>query len=246
MRKRLDQVLVEKKLAPTRSRARDAIQRGFVQVSGQIVEKAGHPVNPNAEITVCDAAGLAHVSRGALKLRAALDAFELDAKDRVALDIGASTGGFTEVLIAEGAKKVFSVDVGHDQLHPTLKTHPRVVSMEGVDARTLTPELISDPITALVADVSFISLTKALPAPLALTQPGAWLVALVKPQFEVGPAGIGKDGVVRDPELRERAKQDVCAWLSQQPGWRIIGTQPSPISGGSGNKEFLVGAIRDV
>lgn len=245
MRKRLDQVLVEKELASSRSRARDAIGRGLVQVQGHTILKAGYRVNPDAEITVCDRAGLAHVSRGALKLEAALDEFDLDPAGRVALDIGASTGGFTEVLLARGAEKVFSVDVGHGQLHPSLKAHPRVVAMEGIDARALTPDLIPQLVTALVADVSFISFAKALPVPLSLTHPGAWLIGLIKPQFEVGPSGVSKDGVVRDPKARERAIEDVTAWLSRQPGWHIVGTTPSPIAGGSGNIEYLVGAVRD-
>ncbi len=245
MRKRLDQVLAEKQLASSRSRARDAIQRGFVQVAGRRVEKAGYLVDPTAEITVCDGAGLAHVSRGALKLKAALEAFNLDPKNRVALDMGASTGGFTEVLINQGAKKVFSIDVGHGQLYPNIGNDARVVAMEGLDARTLSQEIISAPISVIVADVSFISLTKALPAALALTEPGAWLVGLIKPQFEVAPTGVGKDGVVRDSALRQRAEKDVCDWLAGRPGWQVIGTTQSPIAGGSGNIEILVGAVRD-
>lgn len=245
MRKRLDQILSEKQLAPSRSRARDAIERECVSVAGKTVTKAGYLVDPTAEIIVRDGAGLGFVSRGALKLSAALEAFKLDPSGRTALDIGASTGGFTEVLLSHGAKKVYCVDVGHRQLHPDIADDPRVVSLEGQDARDLSDEIITDPITALVADVSFISLTKVIPAALSLAAPGCWLVALIKPQFEVGSDHVGKDGVVKDFQVREKAVQTVCNWVSNQTGWRLIGTRQSPITGGSGNVETLVGAIRN-
>ena len=245
MRKRLDQVLVDKSLAPSRSRARDAIRRGLVKVAGQEINKAGCTVDPTLEITVSETAGLGYVSRGALKLGAALDAFNFDPKGCVALDIGASTGGFTEVLLKHGAEKVFCVDVGHAQLHSRLHDDPRVVNLEGFDARKLTSMVIPKPVSALVADVSFISLQKVLPAALKLTCPGAWLVALIKPQFEVGPEGVGKDGVVRDDVLRLAAVTSVCAWLDAEPGWNVHDPIPSPIAGGSGNQEVLLGAHRD-
>ncbi len=185
------------------------------------------------------------VSRGGAKLAAALDAFGLDPRHRVALDVGASTGGFTQVLLKRGAEKVYAVDVGHGQLHARLKDDPRVVSLEGCDARSLERATIPEAIAAIVADVSFISLLKALPAALALAMPGAWLVALIKPQFEVGRARIGKRGIVRDASARDAAVEDVSTWLAAQSGWRVVGVIPSPLRGGSGNEEFLLGACKD-
>jgi 23S rRNA (cytidine1920-2'-O)/16S rRNA (cytidine1409-2'-O)-methyltransferase len=186
-----------------------------------------------------------YVSRGALKLAAALDAFGFDAAGRIGLDIGASTGGFTDVLLSRGAAKVYAVDVGHGQLIAKLKDDERVVSLEGRDARSLTREEVPDQVGAIVADVSFISLEKALPASLMLAAPGAWLVALVKPQFEAGRDAIGKGGIVRDAAVREAQGERIRAWLDGQPGWRTVGLMPSPIQGGSGNEEYLVGARFD-
>ncbi len=185
------------------------------------------------------------VSRAGAKLIAALDAFGFDPEGRTALDVGASTGGFTEVLLDRGAEKVYAVDVGHDQLHARLRADPNVVSLEGCDARSLTRALIPDRITAVVADVSFISATKALPVALALAERSAWLVALIKPQFEVGRARVGKGGIVRDAAARDAAVAEVGAWLSAQKGWRVTGVVPSPLRGGSGNEEFLLGARKD-
>jgi 23S rRNA (cytidine1920-2'-O)/16S rRNA (cytidine1409-2'-O)-methyltransferase len=193
---------------------------------------------------VVDAQAAAQVSRGAVKLAAALDHFKLDARERTALDIGASTGGFTQTLLGQGARRVYAVDVGKGQLHPTLAADPRVVALEECDARRLDGTLVPEPIDAMVADVSFISLAKALPAALNLAAAGGWLVALVKPQFEVGRDGIGKSGIVRGEALRERALADVRDWLAAQPGWTVIGTMPSPIEGGSGNAEFLIAAVK--
>jgi 23S rRNA (cytidine1920-2'-O)/16S rRNA (cytidine1409-2'-O)-methyltransferase len=169
----------------------------------------------------------------------------VSASRRSALDIGASTGGFTQVLLARGATRVYAVDVGHGQLAPRLASDPRVVSLERCDARRLDRALVPEPVGAIVADVSFISLAKALPVPLSLAGPGAWLVALIKPQFEVGPAAVGKGGVVRDPAARQQAVQTVRGWMAGQPGWRVCDVVPSPIAGGSGNEEFLLGAVRD-
>jgi len=185
------------------------------------------------------------VSRGAVKLAAALDTFGFDPKGCIALDVGASTGGFTQVMLARGAAKVYAVDVGHGQLHARLKDDVRVVSLEGCDARSLTPASIGEPISAVVADMSFISLTKALGPALRLAAPGAWLIALIKPQFEAGRARIGKGGIVRDARARLEAVEAVRAWLAQQQGWRVVGIVPSPIRGGSGNEEFLMGACND-
>jgi 23S rRNA (cytidine1920-2'-O)/16S rRNA (cytidine1409-2'-O)-methyltransferase len=244
MRKRLDVVLVERGLVPTRSRARDLIKYGKVQVDRQVCTKAGMEVGVEQALTL--APGSADpVSRAGAKLAAALDAFGFEPEGRIALDLGASTGGFTQVLLARGAAKVYAVDVGHDQLHASVKHDARVVSFEGCDARDLTPALVPEPIAAIVADLSFISLTKALRPPLALASPGAWLAALIKPQFEVGRAYVGKGGIVRDAAARQAAVDAVAGWLASLGGWRIVGIIPSPIKGGSGNEEFLLGAIRD-
>lgn len=243
-RVRLDRLLVQRGLAATRSRARDLIRRGCVTVAGARVSKPGMEVPDHVDLAVEGASG-DDVSRGRVKLAAALEAFGFDPAGRRALDIGASTGGFTQALLGCGAARVWAVDVGHGQLHPSLAADPRVVSLEGVDARDLSVSLVEGPVEAIVADVSFISLTLALPATLALAAPGAWLVALIKPQFEAGREAVGKGGVVRDEAARQAAVEKVRAWLAAQPGWRVKGVVPSPIAGGSGNQEFLIGAVRD-
>jgi 23S rRNA (cytidine1920-2'-O)/16S rRNA (cytidine1409-2'-O)-methyltransferase len=240
---RLDLALVERGLVATRAKARDLIARGEVTVDGRVVSKTAMGVRAGQAITV-DAQAAAQVSRGVVKLAAALEHFGLDASGRAALDVGASTGGFTQTLLERGAARVYAVDVGKGQLHETLAGDARVVSLEDCDARILDRTLVPEPIRAIVADVSFISLMKALPAALALAVAGCWLVALVKPQFEVGRDGIGKGGVVRDEALRERALADVRDWLTVQAGWTVIGTMPSPIEGGSGNVEFLIAAVK--
>lgn len=240
---RLDLALVARGLAETRSRARDLIERGLVSVDGSPIAKPAAQVREASAIAVSgDEAGL--VSRGAVKLRAALASFGFDPAGKVALDVGASTGGFTQTLLAAGAAKVYAVDVGHGQLHSGLKADPRVVSMEGTDARSLSRTLIPEPVGAIVADVSFISLAKALPAALSLAQDATWVVALVKPQFEVGPALVGKGGIVRDEAARLAAVDGVARWLGAQEGWQVEGPVPSPIAGGSGNIEYLLGAVR--
>jgi 23S rRNA (cytidine1920-2'-O)/16S rRNA (cytidine1409-2'-O)-methyltransferase len=244
MRKRLDVTLVERGLAPSRSRARDLIKYGKVLVDRQVCTKTGAEVDMQ-QVLELEPGTEATVSRGAAKLAAGLEAFGFDPAGLTALDVGASTGGFTETLLARGAAKVYAVDVGHGQLHARLKSDPRVVSLEGCDARSLEATMFSEPVTAIVADVSFISATKALPPALALAAPGAWLVALIKPQFEVGPEHVGKGGIVRDRTARLRAVDEVTAWLAAQDGWRLAGTVPSPIRGGSGNEEFLMGALHD-
>ncbi len=244
MRKRLDVSLVERGLVPTRSRARDLIKYGKVRVDARVCTKAGAEVGLE-QVLALEPGSIGGVSRGGTKLIAALDAFGLDPEGRIALDVGASTGGFTEVLLDRGAKTVYAVDVGHDQLHARLQSDPRVVSLQGCDARTLTPALIPETVTAIVADVSFISLAKALSAALALAARGAWLAALIKPQFEVGPALVGKGGIVRDETARAAAVDDVTRWLAEQDGWSVAGVVPSPIRGGSGNEEFLIGACKD-
>ncbi len=241
---RLDQKLVELGLAPTRARARDLVKRGFVSVAGTPCDKPGREVAASATVEVSSDAP-AHVSRGGEKLEAALEHFNIDVSGLEALDIGASTGGFTQVLLMRGAQRVHAVDVGKGQLHEALKADVRVVSLEEVDARSLTSDLVPVPIDIIVADLSFISLAKGLGAALARAAPGAWLVALIKPQFEVGRASVGKGGIVRDEGAIKAAVDGVEAWLSDQPGWKVAGTMPSPIHGGSGNAEYLIAARRD-
>jgi 23S rRNA (cytidine1920-2'-O)/16S rRNA (cytidine1409-2'-O)-methyltransferase len=241
---RLDRLLVERGLAPTRSRAADLIRRGCVKVAGVTELKPGALIAPGVELAVIAGTGR-YVSRGGEKLEAALGAFGFSPEGRVALDVGASTGGFTEALIARGAAKVYAVDVGRGQLHAKLRVNPKVVALEGTDARALNRTAIGDAVTAIVADVSFISLTLALPAALGLAAPGAWLIALIKPQFEVGREAVGKGGVVRSEAARRRAVAKVRRFIEDQPGWTITGVIESPFPGGGGNEEFLLGARRD-
>jgi 23S rRNA (cytidine1920-2'-O)/16S rRNA (cytidine1409-2'-O)-methyltransferase len=240
---RIDQRLVAEGLAPSRARAADLVRRGCVTVAGLPALKPGALVAGDAPLAVAADAG-DHVSRGSLKLIAALRTFGLSPHGAVALDVGASTGGFTEVLLAEGATRIYAVDVGRDQLHERLRADPRVVSLEATDARTIDEGLIPEPVTAIAADVSFISLTQALPAALRRAAPGAWLVVLVKPQFEAGREAVGKGGIVRDEKDRDRAIDRVRTFLEGE-GWRVLGVIESPITGGSGNVEFLIGARRD-
>jgi 23S rRNA (cytidine1920-2'-O)/16S rRNA (cytidine1409-2'-O)-methyltransferase len=240
---RLDLMLVKRSLARSRAEAQDLIKRGLVAVAGKVVLRPATPVSDGDLIAL--AALPRYVSRGALKLAAALDHFAFAVGGVVAIDVGASTGGFTQVLIERGAARVYAVDVGHGQLHPELRQLPRVISLEGCDARRLDRRAVPEPVGAIVADVSFISLGKVLPAALALAQPQAWLVALIKPQFEAGRGAVGKGGIVRDAAQRQRAIDLVCDWLKAEAGWRPLDVIPAPIRGGSGNQEFLLGAIND-
>ena len=242
-KQRLDQALADQGLVVSRARARDLILRGEVTVDGRPVRKPSQKVGHAAQLAVTPGAG-DYVSRGAVKLRAALDHFQLDPAGRVALDIGASTGGFTEVLLAGGATRFYAVDNGVGQLHATLRADARVVSMEATDARRLTPAEIPVAVGAIVADVSFISLPKALSAALQLAGADCWLVGLVKPQFEGEPTSIPKDGVVTDRNVHTEACHRVEAWLRGQAGWHIRGVIQSPIKGGDGNTEFLIAAVR--
>jgi 23S rRNA (cytidine1920-2'-O)/16S rRNA (cytidine1409-2'-O)-methyltransferase len=241
---RLDQALVSRGLVVSRARARDLILRREVTVNGEMCAKVAQRVDATAILAVTPGAG-DYVSRGAIKLRAALDAFRFDATGLVALDVGASTGGFTEVLLARGAAKVYAVDNGVGQLHTSLRADPRVVSLEAQDARRLTLAQVPDPIRAIVADVSFISLTKVLPAAMALSAPGCWLVGLIKPQFEAERTWIPKDGVITDPDVHADTVALVEAWFAEQTGWTTVGIIESPIKGGDGNTEFLIGAVHD-
>lgn len=239
-RTRLDEEMVRRGLAPSRSRARDAIRRGRVAVAGRTVDRPSAAVTPDIPIAVDDPA-LAWVSRGALKLLAGLDAFGFDVTGCTCLDIGASTGGFTQVLLARGAALVHAVDVGHGQMDPDLAVDPRVILHEGLNARDLGPNDVPPPVDVIVADVSFIPLSLALGPALGLARAGAVLVALVKPQFEVGREGLGKGGIVRDPALAESAVASFEVWLAEL-GWTLAGRIVSPIAGGDGNVEYLVGA----
>jgi 23S rRNA (cytidine1920-2'-O)/16S rRNA (cytidine1409-2'-O)-methyltransferase len=239
--KRLDQLLVERGLIETRARAQAVILAGEVWSGDRRLDKAGQRLADDAplEVKVRDHP---FVSRGGLKLDHGLTYFQIDPKDKVALDIGASTGGFTDVLLLRGAKKVFAVDVGHGQLAWKLRQDPRVVVHERTNARYLTRELIPEPIDLIVCDASFIGLETVLPAALALAAPQADLVALIKPQFEVGKGRVGRGGVVRDPTLHEEVCARIATWLDAQPSWHVLGVTESPIRGPDGNIEFLIGA----
>jgi 23S rRNA (cytidine1920-2'-O)/16S rRNA (cytidine1409-2'-O)-methyltransferase len=244
-RDRLDRILVERGLIATRARARDLVVRGLVTVAGRVETRPGRLVH-EAEAIGLTQEGPLHVSRGGAKLAAALDAFTLSPEGLACLDIGASTGGFTQVLLERGARRVLAVDVGHGQLHPSLAGDARVLSRERTDARTLSVEgvgaALGGPVEAIVVDVSFISVLRVLEPVVALATPGTWLVVLVKPQFEVGREGVGKGGIVRDPEARRAAAERVGEWLAECAGWQLLGAVPSPITGGHGNEETLIGA----
>ena len=240
-RTRLDQRMVDLGLAASRSRARDAIGQGHVEINGRPATKASQLVTEGARITLSDDAN-PYVSRAGLKLAAALEHFSPDLKGAVCLDIGASTGGFAQVLLEAGAAKVFAVDVGHGQLHPALAGDAKVVNLEGLNARDLSREHVDAPIDVIVSDVSFISLKLALPPALALAGPRAWLFALIKPQFEAGKKAVGKGGIMRDQEVRTRVCDEICRWLREDKGWSVAGLIASPITGADGNVEFIVAA----
>ena len=238
---RLDITLVERGLVASRERARAMILAGQVRVDGQPSVKAGTPVAEDAEISI-DAPEHPYVGRGGLKLAHALDEFRIEADRRRALDIGASTGGFTDVLLQRGAAGVVALDVGHGQLDWKLRSDPRVVVFERVNARTLTPDTLPEGtrrFDIVTIDVSFISLRQILPVVPPLLAPGADVVALVKPQFEAGRADVGKGGIVRDPDVQARAVEEVTA-AAEQLGFVRLGVVESPITGMEGNREFLL------
>lgn len=238
---RLDQLLVSLGHFASRSRARDAVSRGTVSVNGKIVTKPSQTVAANVRIAITDPAQ-AYVSRAALKLTAALDHFKLDPKGLDCLDVGASTGGFTEVLLHRGANHVVSIDVGHGQIHPRIENDRRVTSLEGLNARFLTNEDIDDrEIGFIVSDVSFISIKLALAPALDLAASGALAVLLVKPQFEAGRDAISKAGLLKEPETAPAVAAELERWLVEDMGWKSLGLIPSPIAGGDGNVEFLLG-----
>jgi 23S rRNA (cytidine1920-2'-O)/16S rRNA (cytidine1409-2'-O)-methyltransferase len=243
LRIRADQSLVDRGLAESRTRAQALILAGKVFSGERRIAKAGEVLAPGA---VLEVRGQDHpwVSRGGLKLEHALNEFGLSPQGRICLDVGASTGGFTNVLLARGAEKVHAVDVGHGQLAWKLRTDPRVRVHERTNARYLTRDIVVDPIAALVCDASFIGLATLLPAPLQLCVPGAWAVALIKPQFEAGPDAVNRKGVVRDPAVHTAACERVRVWWAALPGWRVLGLAESPITGPEGNREFLISAVR--
>lgn len=234
-RQRADQLLVEKGFFESRALARAAIEAGLVRADGLVIDKASRSVAAEARIEATRP--FETVSRAGLKLKAALDHASIDPTGLTCLDLGASTGGFTDLLVRRGARHVFAVDVGHGQLHASLAKDPRVTSLEGLDARAVTAGHVPE-IDLLVADLSFIGLAKALPAGLARLKPGGRLVALVKPQFEAGP-GAGKNGVIRDPALHAEILARVTGEVAAL-GIRVEETLPSPIEGGDGNREFLL------
>lgn len=240
---RLDQHLVEQGLIESRARAQAAIRAGRVRVDGEIARKPAQPVRPDSAVTVDRDIYYGLVSRGGVKLEAALEAMEIDPAGTICLDLGASTGGFTDVLLRRGAAKVYAVDVGTGQLHEKIGADPRVINLERTHAKDLGRALVHDPIGLIVCDVSFISLKKALPPALDLAAPGARLIALIKPQFEVGREGIGKGGIVREG-LAEPAARDIERWLDRRPGWTTTHLMESPIRGGDGNREFLLGGVK--
>ncbi len=242
-KRRLDTLLVERGLAESRARAQALVIAGLVWSDGRRLDKPGVTL---AADTPLELQGREHpwVSRGGIKLARALDFFAIDPAGAVALDIGASTGGFTDVLLTRGARRVYAVDVGHGQLAWKLRQDPRVVVRERVNARHLTREEIPEPVDLIACDASFIGLTTLQPAPLTLTTPEARLVALIKPQFEVGKGRVGKGGVVRDPALHREVCDAIAVWLGARPGWHVEGLTESPIRGPEGNIEFLIYARR--
>ncbi|ABS62405.1 hemolysin A [Parvibaculum lavamentivorans DS-1] len=242
-KRRLDIALLERGLASTRARAQAAIKAGHVRVAGEIATKPADLVAPEAEISML-APEHPYVSRGALKLVHALDHFGIDPSGSLCLDLGASTGGFTEVLLERGVASVVAIDVGHGQLAEKIAQDTRVRAIEGLNAKDISRDIVPGRIDLIVADLSFISLEKALPPALALAERGARLIALIKPQFEVGPENVGKGGIVREPALHERVCANIAGWLEKM-GWRVEGIVESPIKGGDGNREFLIAACHD-
>ena len=239
-RLRADRYLVEHGHFESRARAQAAIAAGLVLADGRVVARASEPIAPGAHVE--SQAPHPYVSRGALKLEAALEAFGLEPRGRAALDVGASTGGFTDLLLRRAATFVHAVDVGRFQLHPSLAADPRVAAREATDARSLTP--FPEPPSLLVIDVSFISLRLVLPPVVPLLAPGAALAALIKPQFEAGREHVGRGGLVRDEAVQDAvcaAIRDLVASL----GFTVRGLIPSPVEGGDGNREFLIGAVRE-
>jgi len=235
---RLDQLLVARGLAESRSKAQALIRAGLVLVEGQLRDKPGTLVPPDAAIALKERPR--YVSRGGEKLAAALEAFGVDPGGKVCLDIGASTGGFSDCLLQHGAKRVYAVDVGKGQLHWKLRTDPRVVVKEGLNARYLSADDIGEPVDLATVDVSFISLRLVLPPLVGIVRPEGDVVALVKPQFEAGRGQVGRGGVVRDPEVHREVLQGIAGFVEGELGWSVAGAIRSPLLGPAGNVEFLL------
>lgn len=242
-KQRVDVMLVARGLVESRTKAQALIMAGLVYAGTARVAKAGDMLPDEVKLSI-KGQEYPWVSRGGVKLAHGLAHFGLDPQARIGLDVGASTGGFTDVLLSAGAEKVYAVDVGHGQLAWKLRSDPRVVVLEKTNARHLSPEIIPEPVTALVCDASFIGLQTVLPAGLALCAPGAFAVALIKPQFEAGADKVGKGGVVRDSDVHQEVCEKIESWFASLPGWQVLGITPSPIKGPEGNVEFLIGALR--
>ncbi len=240
MKERLDKVIKQRRLIRSRSRAQRMIEAGRVKVNGQIIDRPGHPIDPESEIEILGYE--AYVGRGGEKLEAALEQFRIEVKGRTCLDVGASTGGFTDCLLQRGATKVFAVDVGHDQLHPKLRGDPRVVVREGLNARYLEARDIGELVDLVVVDVSFISLKLVLLPLIDIVARDGELVLLVKPQFEVGKEALPPTGVVRDAGLQAHVLNDVARFIDGETPWHVIGDMVSPVEGEKGNVEFFLHA----
>ncbi len=240
---RLDVALVERDLVESRTRAQAVIMAGLVYRGTQRLDKASIMVAPEDELVL---KGKDHpwVSRGGVKLAHGLEYFNLNPEGMTCVDVGASTGGFTDVLLSKGAAKVYAVDVGHGQLDWKLRNDERVVVLERTNARNIDKEMVPDSVDAVVCDASFIGLRTVLPAAMALAKSGAFLIALIKPQFEVGKDQVGKGGVVRDPDLHQAVCDEIRDWLESLPDWRVLGVEQSPIKGPEGNIEFLIAAVK--
>lgn len=240
-RQRADRLLVDRGLFESRAKAQAAIEAGLVTADEKVVLKPSEQIPADAKLQA--SAAHPYVSRGGVKLAAALDHFGFDPKGRICLDVGASTGGFSQVLLDRGARRIYAVDVGTDQLHKSLRARPEIISLDSTDIRQLSPDSLDEPADLVSIDVSFISLKLTLPSALGLARSPAQLVALIKPQFEAGPGAV-KKGIVRDGALQQAICDDIARFVASL-GWRVLGVIPSPILGGDGNAEFLLGAIRD-
>ncbi len=238
MKERLDKVIKQRRLIRSRSRAQRIIEAGQVKVDGRIMTRPGHPIDSEADIEILKIEH--YVSRGGEKLEAALEQFRIDPKGLVCLDVGASTGGFTDCLLQHGAKKVYAIDVGHDRMHAKIRRDPRVIAREGINARYLEPQDIGEPIDLVVVDVSFISLKLILPPLVDIIAPDGEIVALVKPQFEVGKERLPGDGVIKNAADRDVVLADIRAFIENETPWIVAGEMKSPIKGDKGNVEFLV------
>ena len=237
MKERLDKIIKQRRLIRSRSRAQRMIEAGRVRVDGRILTRPGHPIDVEAEIEILSFEK--YVSRGGEKLEAALEYFRITPKGRTCLDVGASTGGFTDCLLQEGAAKVYAIDVGHDQIHSKIRRDPRVVVREGINARYLEPQDVGEPVDLIVVDVSFISLKLILPALIELLSPDGELIVLVKPQFEVGKDRLPDDGVVKNASDREAVLADLRAFIETETPWHVRNEMKSPIEGANGNTEYL-------